>query len=259
MVEIPLKTSWVRQHKLIAKPVNIEYSTKYERDAHRFEECMFLTQVGGRLVYTTCVGAYAVRNWEDVDFNLPHPLALNLASVPYKLTGDYVRLEIPNCTLMGVDAFYDKARPKYIKDSDLQTRVAAIDGKRVNLEYINPARFVERFDNIVQRVRENPIIDPTQYQWLRRDADGRIDYSDVSKVYKIVMGHDVFESYYLRFPGNWVIESHIDKLHSAVDMYGVMESRANDGVDEHVFRLPVAIFNKANQTVIWPGMGQKIR
>lgn len=259
MVDIPLKASWLRQHKIIARSVNVEYRTKYEREAHRFEECLFLNQDGGRLVYTTCTGPCAVRNWENVDFKLSYPLALNLASVPYKLTGDYVRLEIPDCTLVGLDAFYDKSRPKYIKDSDLQTRVAAIDGKRVNLEYINPARFVERFDNIVKQVRENPIVDPKQYQWMGCDADGRINYSDVSKVYKVVMGHDAFESYYLRFPGNWVIQSHIDKLHSMVDMYGVMESRTNDGVDEHVFRLPVAIFNKANQTVIWPGMGQKIR
>lgn len=259
MLDIPLKTSVVLQHKVLASPVNIEFRTKYERDAHRYEECLFLTQSDGRLIYTTCTGERAIQSWENVDFKLPYSLALNLSSVSYKLNGDYVHLEIPTCTLETIGTLYDKARPKYIRDSDLQTRIAAVNGKRVNMEMINPGRFVDKFDNIVQGVRANQISDPMQYQWFLRDADGKIDCSTIGKIYKIVLGRDVFEYEYVRYSGEKIILGRINDLHRVVDMYGVLERATTNGADEAVFNLPVAIFKKAQQTIIWPGIAQRVK
>lgn len=259
MLNVPLKTSFIFQHKALARPVNIEFRTKYERDAHRYEECLFLTQADGRLVYTTCTGGRAIQSWENVDFKLPYSLALNLSNVPYKLNGDYVWLEIPTCTLETLGALYDKARPKYIKDSDLQTRIAAINGKRVSMEMVNPGRFLDKFENIVRGIRANQISDPMQYQWFVRDADGKIDCSTIGKIYKIVLGRDVFEYEYVRYSGDKIILGRMNELHRAVDMYGVLERTINNDGDESVFNLPVAMFKKAQQTIIWPGVVQRVK
>ena len=182
MLKIPLKTSWLRQHKMAARPVDIDFRSKYDRNAHRYEECLFLTQSGDRLVYTTCAERHAVQNWEVVDFQLPHPMAVNLSSVPYKLDGEYVWCEVPKCTMETNATFYDDARPKYIKDSDLQTNVVAINGKRANIEFIKPQRYVDGVTRIVQSATANPFYDHNQYQWFGRDADDKIDFYEISKI-----------------------------------------------------------------------------
>lgn len=259
MLKIPLKTSFVMQHKSLARPVNIEFRSRYEREAHRYEECLFLTQLGNNMIYTTCTGGAAIQSWETVNFKLPCPLAINLASVPYKLSGDYAELEIPTCTMANVVAFCDKSRPKYIKESDLQTKVVAIDGGRAGLEMINPERFLNMFDNIVRDVRAYRIYNPVQYQWFVRDANNKIDHSIISKIYKIVMGRDVFEYEYLRYPGDKTIFGRIEELQRATDLYGLLKKSRNIDGDEQVFNLPVAVFKKAQQTVIWPGMMERVK
>ena len=86
MLKIPLNSEFLSKHKSVANHVNIKYKSKYDRNQFRYTECMFLTQEGNKLIYTTCPGVYAIKNWEEVDFVLPHPLAINLSSVPYTLS-----------------------------------------------------------------------------------------------------------------------------------------------------------------------------
>jgi len=42
-------------------------------------------------------------------------------------------------------------------------------------------------------------------------------------------------------------------------MYGVLERATTNGADEDLFNLPVAIFKKAQQTIIWPGIAQRVK
>ena len=68
MLKIPLNSEFLSKHKSVANNVNIKYKSKYDRKQFRHTECMFLTQDGNKLIYTTCPGVYAIRNWEEVDF-----------------------------------------------------------------------------------------------------------------------------------------------------------------------------------------------
>ena len=65
MLKIPLNSAILSQHKSAANNVNIKYKSKYDRKQFRHTECMFLTQDGNKLIYTTCPGVYAIRNWQN--------------------------------------------------------------------------------------------------------------------------------------------------------------------------------------------------
>ena len=215
-LKITLNSSWLRLHKSIATPVNFLFKSKHEREQHRYEECLFLTQSGNNLIYTTLTGRYAVQQWEAVDFDLPWPITINTATVPYKINSNRACLEIPSCTGSALETFYDTNRPAFIKDSDLQTKVIAIDGRRANIEFIKPYGRLDKLNQIIKTVEENPFTDSNQYQWFTRDNGGKIDYCEISKIYKTVLGQDVFEYEYLRYPGDTIIMQRINELHKDI-------------------------------------------
>lgn len=259
MLKIPLNAEILAKHKSISIPVNIQFRSKYARDENRYLECMFVTQSDNKLIYTTCPGHFAIQNWEEVNFNLPQPLTINLSSVPYEFRDKHTILEIPSCTMETINTFLDNARPKYIRNSDLKTKVIALDGKRANIEFIRPDRFIERFDKIIHTVMENPILDHKQYDWYMRDDKNRIDYYNMSKVYKSVFGQNVFEYEYLRYPGDTTILRRIDELHKVATMHGVTKRVVDNGTEVNTFQIPVAIFESARQTVIWQGIGTHVK
>ena len=258
-LKITLNSSWLRLHKSIATPVNFLFKSKHEREQHRYEECLFLTQSGNNLIYTTLTGRYAVQQWEAVDFDLPWPITINTASVPYKINSNRACLEIPSCTGSALETFYDTNRPAFIKDSDLQTKIIAIDGRRANIEFIKPYGRLDKLNQIIKTVEGNPFTNPNQYQWFTRDNGGKIDYCEISKIYKTVLGQDVFEYEYLRYPGDTIIMQRINELHKAVDRYGTLERVVENGFDEIKYRLPIALFKKATQTVIWQGIPVRVK
>ena len=259
MLKIPLNSQIVSKHKSISIPVNIQFRSKDARDKNRYLECMFVTQSDNKLIYTTCTGHYALQNWEEVNFNLPQPLTINLSSVPYELKNKHTILEIPNCTMETINTFLDNARPKYIRTVDLKNKIIAFDDKRANIEFIHPDRFIEQFDKIINKAKQNPIHDYTQYDWYTHDDKNRIEYYDISKVYKAVFGQNVFEYEYLRYPGNTTILRRIDELHKAATTHGTIKRIVDNETEQNTLHVPVAIFENARQTVIWQGIGKHIK
>ena len=69
----------------------------------------------------------------------------------------------------------------------------------------------------------------------------------------------MFEYEYVLYFWEKIILGRINDLHRAVDMYGVLERATTNGVNGDVFNLPVAIFKKAQQTIIWPGIAQRVK
>lgn len=260
MLTVPLNANVLEKHKSMARPVNVEYRTQYDRNRYRWAECVFLTQSGDKLTYTTYTPHYVIQSYNTVDFNLPHPLTINLQSVPYKLTNKDTILEVPDCTLETLKMFYNPNRPAYIKPEDLQTKVISIDGKRANLEYINPQKFMDRLDDI--RINSIPGINHKHYQWYNRNSDDEIDFTDISKIYKIVTGSSVFEYEYLRHPeyiGDTYILKRIEELHNAASKHVALTKELYNGVESRVYEIPIAIFENEKQKVMWQGISQKVK
>ncbi len=259
MLTIPLNALFLTQLKSVVNPVNIMYRTKDERTRHRYEECAFLTQSKDKLFYTLCTRRFVIQKWENINFNLPYPLTVNLQSVPYKLSNKNAILEIPDCTQGTLNTFYDTARPQYIRDSDLHTCVVAINGKRANLEFINPQRFLNTFENIIKCAKQNPLHDWNQYKWFVRDTDGKIDCSEMGAIYKTVFGQNVFANEYFQYSGDKKILMHLDTLHQVADTHGIMTHNQHNGVETDTFYVPLAIFNQTNQIIIWQGIPTKAK
>lgn len=260
MTTLKLNNSIVQAHKSIAIPVNLEYKSKYDRQKYRWQECMFLTQGKGVVTYTTCTPYCAIQNYQLTDHKLPNTLAINLQSVPYNTKDKEVILEIPKCTLETLNTFYDPNRPQYIRSDDLQTKIIAINGRRANVEYINPNTLMDSFNRMICEATQNPIYDYTKYNWFSREANGFINYALMSKIYKMVFGNSVFEYEYLRYPGDTTILKRIDELHSAVSRYGMLTRRTENDCGEYdTHQLPIAIFENNNRKIIWSGFAEKIR
>lgn len=257
MLTVPLNAAILQKHKSMARPVNIEYKTQYDRKKYRWAECVFLTQSGKTLTYTTCTPQYAIQSYNTVDFNLPYSLTINLQSVPYKLTDKNTILEVPDCTLETLKMFYNPNRPAYIKTDDLQTKVISVNGKRANLEYINPQRFLGQLADTIFKC--TPGINHKHYQWFNRNSDEKIDYADMSKIYKIVTGSPVFEYEHLRYPGDTIILKRIDELHNAASKHAVITKEFYNGVETCMYEMPIAIFENDRQKVIWLGNSQKVK
>lgn len=257
MLTVPLNANVLEKHKSMARPVNIEYRTQHDRNKYRCAECVFLTQSGDKLTYTTCTPQYVIQSYNTVDFNLPHPLTINLQSVPYKLTDKNTILEVPDCTLETLKMFYNPNRPTYIKTEDLQTKVISIDGKRANLEYINPQRFLDRLDDM--RINSIPGINHKHYQWYNRNSDDEINFTDISKIYKIVTGRPVFDLIYTKYTGDTYILKCIEELHNVASKHVVLTKELYNGVESCVYETPIAIFENEKQKVIWQGIPQKVK
>lgn len=256
MLKIPLNSAILSKHKSIADSVNAKYKSKYDRENFRHTECMFLTQNEGRLIYTTCPGARALKNWEEVDFILPYPLAINLSSVPYSLSESYSWLEIPDCTMESIKTFYDSSRPKYIKDSDLHTKVVAINNRRANVEFIDPKRFDQNFDVCFKMVKENPLTDISKFEWFKRNSEDKIDYYDIDKIYRLVFGqHNAFD---YEMSEQQILRS-INQLHAKASTHGIVERSTHDGVEMKTYHFPFAIFEDANQKLMWQGFAQRVK
>ena len=261
MLKIPLNSEFLSKHKSVANNVNIKYKSKYDRKQFRHTECMFLTQNGNKLIYTTCPGVYAIKNWEEVDFVLPHPLTINLSSVPCTLSEQYSWVEIPDCTMESIKTFYDVSRPKYIKESDLQTNVIAINNKRANIEFINPERIIQNLDKYINIAKTNPITDKNQYEWFIRDKNNnKIIYYDISKVYHLVFGKKHTSDFGLQ---NEIKEQEIlhqiNQLHNNANTLGVVKRIINNNCEEKTYHFPVALFETDRQIIFWQGCAKHVK
>lgn len=256
MLQIPLNNTVLQNHKLLAVPVNIIYRRQYERNKYRWAECVFLTQCGNKLTYTTCTPRHVIQSYDMVNFELPHPLTINLRSVPYKPADKSAILEVPDCTLETLNTFYNPNRPKYIKTDDLQTKIISINGRRANLEYINPQKFLDQLADM--NFKAYPVLDHTEYQWFKQYDNGEIDYCDISNIYKIVTGQD-FQDGRLRHQGNNAIISKINQLHRAASKHAILTKEFCNGTEYNLYHMPIAIFETPKQKVIWMGQAQKIK
>ena len=260
MLKIPLNSAILSQHKSAANNVNIKYKSKYDRKQFRHTECMFLTQDGNKLIYTTCPGVYAIRNWEEVDFVLPHPLTINLSSVPYTLSEQYSWLEIPDCTMESIKTFYDASRPKYIKESDLQTNIIAINGQRANIEFINPERIIQNFEKYIKLVRTNPVTNKDQFEWFVRDNNNKIAYHDINKVHRLVFGqNNTFDFGFQNEIKEQEILHQINQLHNTANTLGIVKRTIDNGSEEKTYLFPVALFEKERQIIFWQGCAKHVK
>ena len=260
MLKIPLNSEFLSKHKSVANHVNIKYKSKYDRNQFRYTECMFLTQEGNKLIYTTCPGVYAIKNWEEVDFVLPHPLAINLSSVPYTLSEQYSWLEIPDCTMESIKTFYDASRPKYIKESDLKTNIVAINNRRANIEFINPEQILRNFDKYIKTAKENPVTDESKYKWFMRDNNNKIIYHDINKVYRLIFKQNNMSDLGSQTE---MTEQEIlhktNQLHNIANTLGVVKRTINNDCEKRTYHFPVALFETEQQIIFWQGVAQQVK
>lgn len=242
-------------HKHAAIPVNIMYRNKYERNAYAYQGCVFLTQDADKLIYTTCARQHAIQSCETVDFNLPHPLCINLGNVSHQIKDKNVVLEIPTCTLETLHEFYNPNRPSFIRDSDLQTSVVAINGVRTKLAYINPEMFLAQFDDLVRQIKTHPISDWQEYKWFNRTAYDEIEYSNIVHMYEMVVGENPFGYRHMTYPGDAQILKVLHGLHASAKTHGEINVERGD-MD---FRYAVALFEKQDQKILWQSIPKQIR
>lgn len=260
MLKIPLNSEILSKHKSAVNNVNIKYKSKYDRQQFRHTECMFLTQDGNKLIYTTCPGMYAIQNWEEVDFDLPHPLTINLSSAPCILSEQYSWLEVPDCTMESIKTFYDASRPKYIKESDLQTNIIAINGHRANIEFINPKKILHNFEKYINIAKTNPITNQDQYEWFVRDNNNKIIYHDINKVHRLVFKqNNMFDLGFQTEMREQEVLDQINQLHNIANTHGVVKRTINNDWDEKTYLFPVAIFEKERQIIFWQGCAKHIK
>ena len=260
MLKIPLNSEILSKHKSAINNVNIKYKSKYDRIKFRHTECMFLTQDGNKLIYTTCPGVYAIQNWEQIDFVLPYPVAINLSSAPCVLSEQNSWLEIPDCTIESIKTFYDASRPKYIKESDLQTNIIAINNRRANIEFIKPERILQNLDKFIKTAKANPITDKNQYEWFVRDSNNQIAYHDINKVHSLVFKqNNAFDLGFQTEMREQEILNQINQLHNAANTLGIVKHTTNNDWDEKTYHFPVAIFENQRQIIFWQGCAKHIK
>lgn len=260
MVSIQLNRDIFMQHMRMFTPVKYMFKDRYLRDKYKYKECLLLTQNEDTLIYTTVGETHALQSYEKVAFQIPYPIALNLDSVSCYKSGNQIVLEIPDCTLAGLRTFYDVNRPKYINDSDLKTSVVAINGRRANLEYINPTHLADQFDYIVSNAKINPITNWQDYQWFNRNYNGDIQWQNIDSVYKTVFYTDAgILPNTLEHPSESRVLKYLEQLQSAAKSFGALyrESHNNDTDELDKYKIPFALFQDNQQSVIWQGIPQK--
>ena len=260
MLSITLNRDFFLKHKQLAVSVKYLYNNKYLRQKYKYKECLLLTQNKDILSYTTCGTTYALQSHEKVDFKLPYPIALNLINAQYEKCSEQIVLDIPDCTMTNLAAFYGDNRPKYIRDTDLQTSVVAINGKRTNIEYIKPEQLVAKFNQLIHDVTLKPISNWRDYQWFDRNNGGEIIYQDMDKVYKTLFSTDYgISSGMFDKPSELQILQFFEKLQMAAQYFGTIKKEIyNENIgNEETYILPYAVFQSAQHSLIWQGIAQK--
>ena len=135
--------------------------------------------------------------------------------------------------------------------------------KRINFE-VNLIEFVKRdglnfLDIELPDTNLKSIKEKTK---LISNIIDEIDFTDISKIYKIVTDSPVFEYEYLRCPeyiGDTSILKRIDELHNVASKHVVLTKELYNGVESRVYEIPIAIFENEKQKVIWQGISQKVK
>ncbi len=259
MLNISLNGSFIDIHRSIIPMVNVTYKSKYDRVANKYKDCLFLTQNGDELSYTTLTDTIAIQSNETVDYKLPYPLTLDLASLSGReRQKQRSNIEIPECTLSNVAAFYDRKRPPYIRDSDFKTSVISENGKRASLEFIKPS--LNKFYRYIDILEQKPCVDWTGYKWMSTTSFNEYDCSEISMVHKILFDTPAFNRLYmLYYPGDAHVLDVLKKIMARATKVGILSKTIYQDGQDVTYDMPVALFQEPQRVMIWCGLAQKTK
>jgi hypothetical protein len=159
-----------------------------------------------------------------------------------------------------IKTFYDASRPKYIKESDLQTNIIAINGQRANIEFINPERIIQNFEKYIKLVRTNPVTNKDQFEWFVRDNNNKIAYHDINKVHRLVFGqNNAFDFRFQNEIKEQEILHQINQLHNTANTLGIVKRTIDNGNEEKTYLFPVVLFEKERQIIFWQGCAKHVK
>ena len=264
MYSFDLDTNILCNHKLIATPGTAR--SKHERDGQKRHECAFLTCDEPNIIhYTTFSPNCAIQSMQKTDFTLPYQMAINLYSTSEIKRNKPAHVEIPDCTHENLKAFNDPYRPKFIKDSDLRTSVISINDTRANVEYIRPQYILNRLNNIIRTINQQPHVAWRDFEWFKIDNthdQEYFEYHEMENIYRAVFStdngipHNLMER-----PSNATVMQYLEKLMSVatrvVTIYQEIYVPENNATD--VYKLPVALFKNHQSQIIWQAKAVKER
>ena len=255
MFKIKLNTKFLQDHIAAITYTKYAYKQKDVRETHKAEDCLFLTQENDILTYTSAGQPFSIQSYEKVDFQIPYPIIIDLASVTIHGQQGTTELIIPNCTMETLKTFYDDNRPKFIKDKHLTTSVISIGDRPGNLSYIKSNNIPAQFDELTTRILQQNSIDWQQYDWTSTNEHYVLD-----RIYEIVTGQNTGDAF-LPFLSPDVRLSEItfsninlsQMMHRATKCTTITKTRPDDDGNPLQFETPVALFDTTKQKILLTG------